>query len=314
MNNNLREIKRAVITGGTGAIGTALIEELIRNNIEVLVLCRKGSLRNQNIPEHSLVTKRFCDLNQLESFEFGETKEYDAFFHLAWAGTFGESRNDMFLQNLNVKYSLHAVALAKKLGCKIFFGAGSQAEYGRVNEKLNDNTKTNPETGYGIAKLCAGQMTRQYANQLGIEHIWVRILSVFGPNDGKNTMVMSTINKISNNESPKTTRGEQIWDYLYSEDAARAFVLLALNGKNNKTYVLGRGEEHMLSEYIKKIRDLVNPSVKIDFGAIPYSKNQVMYLCADISELTKDTGWTPLVDFESGVKKILSKEKNTLQN
>ena len=148
MNNNLREIKRAVITGGTGAIGTALIEELIKNNIEVLVLCRKGSSRNQNIPEHSLVTKRFCDLDQLESFELGETKEYDAFFHLAWAGTFGESRNDMFLQNLNVKYSLHAVALAKKLGCKIFLGAGSQAEYGIVPGVVSEETPCNPVSAY----------------------------------------------------------------------------------------------------------------------------------------------------------------------
>lgn len=84
----------------------------------------------------------------------------DAFFHLAWTGTVGAARNDMFQQNKNVEYALEAVELAASLGCKIFVGAGSQAEYGRVEGKLCADTPVFPENGYGIAKLCAGQMTR----------------------------------------------------------------------------------------------------------------------------------------------------------
>ena len=50
-------MKRAILTGATGAVGTALIKELIKNEIEVLVLCREGSVRNCCIPSHPLVTK-----------------------------------------------------------------------------------------------------------------------------------------------------------------------------------------------------------------------------------------------------------------
>lgn len=298
-------MKRAIVTGATGAVGTALIKELINNNIEVLVFCREGSARNANIPVNPLVQTLYCDLTELSQVENLTGKTYDVFYHFAWMGTTGDARNDMYLQNQNVRYALDAVGAAKRFGCKKFIGAGSQAEYGRVEGVLNPGTPAFPEMGYGIAKLCAGQMTRELAHQCGMEHNWVRILSVYGPNDGAQSMVMSTIHKLQNGEVPQFTKGEQMWDYLYSGDAARAFRLVGEKGINGKTYVLGNGKARPLADYIKIIRDEVNPKAKIDLGAIPYAPKQVMYLQADVEELRRDTGFKPEMRFDEGIKKIL---------
>lgn len=296
-----RTMRRAIVTGATGAVGTALIKEFIKNGVETLVFCREGSKRNQQIPRHPLVTLKYCALDQLATVENDTGKEYDLFYHFAWDGTTGASRNDMYLQNRNVKYSLDAVGAAKRFGCKKFIGAGSQAEYGRVEGLLRPDTPTSPEMGYGYAKLCAGQMTREYAKQLGMEHIWVRILSVYGPNDGMQSMVMSTINKLLKGEIPQFTRGEQLWDYLYSGDAAEAFYLLGEKGVDSKTYVLGSGQARPLAEYIEDIRCVTNPRGQVDLGAIPYGPKQVMHLQADIEELTRDTGFEPKTDFKAGI-------------
>ena len=298
-------MKRAIITGATGAVGTALVKELITNNVETLVLCREGSRRNHQIPDHPLVTRKHCSLDQLASIENDTGKDYDVFYHFAWMGTIGDARNDMYLQNQNVRYALDAVGAAKRFGCKKFIGAGSQAEYGRVEGVLKPGTPAFPEMGYGIAKLCAGQMTRELAHQCGMEHNWVRILSVYGPNDGAQSMVMSTIHKLQNGEVPQFTKGEQMWDYLYSGDAARAFRLVGEKGINGKTYVLGNGKARPLADYIKIIRDEVNPKAKLDLGAIPYAPKQVMYLQADVEELRRDTGFKPEMRFDEGIKKIL---------
>ncbi len=295
-------MKKAVITGATGAIGTALITELIKHNIEVLVLCRENSERNTNIPVSALVTKKYCDLKDFETLQNDTGKTYDVFYHFAWQGTTGEARNDMYLQNLNVKYALDALHLAKRFGCKTFIGAGSQAEYGRVEGVLKPDTPTNPESGYGIAKLSAGHMTRQLALKLGIEHVWVRVLSVYGPNDNENSMVMSTINKLKNNIVPEFTKGEQLWDYLHSYDAAKAFYLLGDKGISGKTYVLGSGSAKPLKEYIKIIQKIINPDCEIKLGAIPYADKQVTHLQADIGELIKDTGFENEIEFEQGIK------------
>lgn len=298
-------MNRVIITGATGAVGTALIQEMIKNNVEVLVFCREGSERNKQIPEHSLVEKLYCDLSELSEIQNDTGKEYDVFYHFAWAGTTGAARNDMYLQNQNVKYSLDAVSVAKRFGCTTFIGAGSQAEYGRVNGKLRGNTPTFPENGYGIGKLCAGQMTREYAHSIGIKHIWTRILSIYGPNDGKQSMIMSTINALKEGKNPEFTKGEQLWDYLYSGDAAKAFFQLGNRGMDGKTYVLGSGEVKPLAEYINIIKNEINPLAEIRLGAIPYAFKQVMHLQADISELQADVGFEPQVNFEEGIRNIV---------
>lgn len=292
---------RAIITGATGTIGSALIRELISCGVEVLVLTRKESKRNESIIKHPLLSVKYCSLEELREIQNDTGKRYDIFYHLAWAGAAGSGRNDMYLQNQNVKTALDAVGAAHRFGCRMFIGAGSQAEYGRVEGQLRPDTPVFPEMGYGYAKLCAGQMTREYSHQLNMQHIWVRILSVYGPNDGMQSMVMSTINKLRAREIPELTKGEQLWDYLYSRDAARALRLLGEKGRDGKVYVLGSGSAKPLAEYIKIIRDVVAPKQDIALGAIPYGEKQVMYLCADIEDLKRDTGFKPQYSFNDGI-------------
>ena len=298
-------MKRAIITGATGTVGTAIIQELIKSNVEVLVFCRHDSKRISQIPQNSLVTIKYCSLDDLANVENDSEKKYDVFYHLAWEGTSGEARDNYYLQNKNVKYALDAVGVAKRFGCDTFIGVGSQAEYGRVEGMLKPNTPTFPTMGYGIGKLSAGLLTRQYARQLGLKHIWVRILSVYGPNDGKQSLTVSTINKLLAGEGPQLTKGDQMWGFLYSGDAAKAFVLLGDKGVNGKTYVLGSGKVKRLREYIEDLRDVVSPNSELAFGAIEYYPHQVMYLQADTTELVQDTGWSPTVEFRDGIKQLL---------
>lgn len=298
-------LKKVVILGATGSIGMALISHLIKNNIEVLVLYRKDSLRANRIPDHPLIKKEVCSLAEMSDFASKSKDKYDTFYYFAWEGTFGNSRNDMYLQSQNIKYTLDAVHLAKRLGCHTFIGAGSQAEYGRVEEKLAPGTAVSPENGYGIAKLCAGQMSRILCGQLGMRHIWTRILSVYGPMDNENSLTMSTIIKLINGEQTHFTSGEQIWDFLYSEDAANAFYLLGEKGVDGKTYCLGSGNTCLLKDVITEIINQINPNAKTGIGDLPYPPNQVMFLCADIESLTKDTGFIPIVSFKDGIGKTI---------
>lgn len=298
-----------MITGGTGAVGTALTKVLIQNGIEVLVVTRKNSARNGVITDHPLVTTVYADMSEYAEMRNGTGKTYDVFFHLAWMGASGDGRSNMYLQNDNVRYSLDAVALAKRMGCHTWIGTGSQAEYGRQSRPLTPDTPVFPETGYGYAKLCAGWMTRDYAHQLGIRHIWTRILSVYGPNDWEGSLISAAVEKILSGQKVPLTAGEQIWDYVYSEDAAEALRLLAERGTDSKTYVIGSGRPRTLKNYICSLRNLINSDAELGFGELPYAEKQVMYLCADISELNKDAGWSPKTEFEEGIRKILKQRR-----
>ena len=297
-----REFKTAVVTGPTGAVGTALCRELLDNGIRVFAVCRPDSPRVAALPVHPMLQVMACDISALRRLSEMIPNGADAFFHLAWAKTTGEGRNDMIAQNENVRYTLDAVAAAEALGCRVFVGAGSQAEYGRAEGVLRPDTPCFPENGYGMAKLCAGQMSRVACEQRGIDHVWARILSIYGPHDGAGSMVSSVITKLLRREKPALTAGEQLWDYLYADDAARALYLLALSGKSGKVYPLGSGRAQPLKAYIEAIRDAIDPSLPLGFGEIPYAPLQVMHLQADISALTADTGFTPDTDFAEGIR------------
>ena len=310
-------MKRAIITGATGMLGIALVKKLINENIHVTAIVRPGSSRVKRLPVHKNICIVECELSQLLLLKERLLERYDYFFHFAWEGTYGNARNDMPLQNANIKGTLAAVDLARHLGCTVFLGAGSQAEYGSVSGKLTPDTPTNPQTGYGMAKLCAGQMSRIMCQSYGIRHIWMRILSTYGPYDGMHTMVVSGILQMLQNQRPQYTKGEQMWDYLYCDDAANAFYLAALRGPDSAVYCLGSGNVRPLADYIRDIRDVVSPGCDIGFGEIPYYPNQVMYLCADISSLTKDTGFMPEKNFKDGIfetekwlREVISNEKD----
>ena len=297
--------KRVVITGVTGAVGMALLEKYRSEGWEVLAVCRKGSGRNSRIPSDPKITVIETDLSRLDQVEPLDQKPYGVFYHLAWGGTFGADREDVLLQLKNIEGTLKAVTLAKRLGCSVFIGTGSQAEYGRTDAALRPDTPAFPESGYGMAKLCAGQMSRKACEQQGIRHVWVRILSVYGPFDGAGTMVSTALRRMLRGEDCAFTKAEQLWDFLYSADAADALYRIGQRPLHGRVYCLGSGQALPLKEYILKIKALTQSSSAVKFGEIPYSSGQVMHLCADISALTQDTGYIPATDFAAGIRQTI---------
>lgn len=296
---------KIVITGPTGAIGCALLEACKQQHMEVLAVCRKDSRRRQKLPKAPFIKVLELDLNEYAQAAEWMSADYDIFYHLAWEGAGGAYRNDTSIQAKNVEYALDAVRLAKALGCHTFVGAGSQAEYGRKEGCLSEDTPTHPENAYGMAKLAAGGMTRILCEQLKIRHIWTRILSVYGPHDGEGSMIMTAVSEMLKKKQTHFTEGLQQWDYLYSADAAKALLQLGQKGKHGRVYPLGSGNARSLKEYIEIIKNEIDPRQQPGYGDIPYADGQVMYLCADISALVQDTGMRPETSFEEGIKKTI---------
>ncbi|MBQ6164496.1 MAG: NAD(P)-dependent oxidoreductase [Clostridia bacterium] len=295
-------MKTAIVTGATGMIALALIRRLIKANVRVYALCKPGTAEGLDELTDPLVTVIDADISEFYAAKDKIPEKCDALYHFAWLGTFGGGRDDPYLQLDNIRYAVDCVKLAHATGCTKFVGAGSQAEYGPVTEVLTAETPCAPRTGYGIAKYSAGKLTRLYADQLGLVHVWVRILSVFGVGSIPNSIIPSTIDKLLKKEHAAFTKGEQVWDFLYCDDAAEAFYLIGEKTEESKIYPLGSGERRTLAEYIASLGRVVDPSAVLGIGELPYPPGQAMFLQADISELQADTGFAPVVGFEEGVR------------
>lgn len=296
-------MKNIIVTGATGCVGSAVVRRALAQCMHVTCIVHQGSKRLSNLPADNRVKVVECNLSDYGSLEL--EGEYDAFIHLSWEKTFGASRDDAEVQTRNIQYTLDACHLAKRCGCKVFVGAGSQAEYGVQSVDLTPVLPVQPESGYGIAKHAAGKLSAMLCKSLGMRQNWVRILSVYGPNDGENTLISYAIRELKAGCSPELTKCEQIWDYLYSDDAGDAFLAIAEKGVDGKAYPLGSGIGRRLSRYIEDIRQTINPAVKVKYGVKEYYPHQPMHLVADLSELRKDTGWMPSYSFVDGLKQYV---------
>ncbi len=322
-------MKRVVITGATSMLGVALIEECLRNGIEVIAIARRGSKNLYRLPQSDHVKLFECDLDEMKDFfppahpsgaspqpPEGASLRADVFYHFGWGWTGRDAdgndlRLDPELQALNIQYTLDAVRLAKKFGCRKFLFAGSQAEYGSTDQPLNRDTPIKPTMEYGVAKYAAGRLAESLCRKLEIDFVHLRIVSTYGANDGANTLISYLVRSYLENQRPQLTGGDQLWDYLYADDAARCFRLLGESDRARGVYVIGSGVARPLKEYIEIIHRLTGSTVPLIFGEKPYSKNQVMFLQADISDLRRDVGFEPTISFEEGINRIISARRAT---
>jgi len=299
-------MKQVFVTGATGPLGIALVKYLAELDVMVTAIVHPGSKRIADVPTSDRIGIIECDLSALALLGTQLPHTYETFFHLGWDATESrESRNDPTIHASNILYALDAVKLSHALGCKTFVGAGSQSELVRTEGLLPTGTPASAEESYGIAKYAAGRLSQRLCEQYGMRHCWARIVSIYGPAERETTALMYCIHALLKGEKPSLTRGEQVWDYLYSVDCAKALYLIAEKGRHGTAYPVGSGRARRLKEYFECTRDCIDPSLPLGLGEKEYPPGQIMRLCADVGTLTEDTGFVPEYSFEEGIRETI---------
>ena len=119
-------MNKIIVTGATGCVGSAIVRRALAHGMDVTCIVHEGSKRLSNLPQDEKVKIVECNLSNYGTLNLPD--KYDAFIHMAWDKTFGASRDDAESQMRNIQYTLDACRLAKRCGCQVFVGAGSQAE------------------------------------------------------------------------------------------------------------------------------------------------------------------------------------------
>jgi nucleoside-diphosphate-sugar epimerase len=226
-------------------------------------------------------------------------------FHLAWQGVTSAFKNDPAQLEGNLSGSLNLFEIVRAAGCKVWLGIGSQAEYGPHEGILTEDTPCRPETAYGAAKLSLGRQTKELCDRAGVRYLWMRLLATYGPMDDERHLIPSVIVQLLRREIPRLTAGEQLWDYLYVEDAREAIYRAAVTPGAEGVFNLGSGDSHSIRSILERIRDLIDPSLELGFGEVAYPPDQVMRLETSIERLRLATGWTPQVGLDEGLARTV---------
>lgn len=284
------------ITGASCFIGVELCRYLSDNGHQVIAMSRRENEDLNAIATDGNLKVFRSDLKSL--FEKTTDVKADVFVHLAWAGTSHEDRNNPAIQEENVKSALACVELSKQMGCQLYVDAGSQAEYGIVPGIITEDTECHPVSAYGKAKLQMYRESQDLTRKLGLKYIHLRILSVYGENDHPNTLIISSLKKLKNNEPIEMRSGGQKWNYVYVKDAARQIAELSLYAYGNdgfkcEVYNIASNDTRKLQEFVEKMKELSGSYSTLSFGG--YNQEKDVNLKPDTSKTTSIV--KPLTEF-----------------
>lgn len=299
-------MKKAIVTGASGFVGTAVCKELLERGIEVIAICRNRHGGISSIEKNKGIRIVYADLSSFKDLaEVIPDRDIDVFYHFAWEGSAGNLRGDADIQVKNIQYTCDVVKACSELGCKRYVFASSIMEY-EIEAAMATDVTPGINTLYCSAKIAADYMARTIAGSLGIDYIRTVITNIYGPGELSPRLVNTSIRRMINGERCSFSAGEQMYDFIYITDAAKAFVAVGERGKKNKAYYIGSREPKPLKEFLLKMRDCVNPEIEIGLGEVPFNGVSLSYHEFDIDAIKNDTGFVSEVSFEEGINKTIA--------
>lgn len=301
-----------IITGADGFIGSHLVHHFAQQGLHVYALTIPNSPvvgRIENIPGVTVLQRELKDDVDLAT---QLPRQPIAFVHLAWNGVSPERRNSVRFQSENIDLCMQAVQLAAKIGAQRFILPGSTMEYSYCGQEINERACPSPQNAYGAAKISVRYLCEALCEELRLPYIYTVITGIYAADRADNNVINYTITELLQGRKPSLTALEQLWDYVYIDDVARAFYLIATKGKAGAFYSIGHGDNWPLVNYICQIRDIINPSLPLGIGEVPYKDDRLPSSCVDMTSLKKDTGFVPQVPFEVGIKKVIERVKEKM--
>lgn len=295
----------ALITGDNGFIGRNLIARLLKEKVRIYAIVLPEESVSDGLQNENVTIVR----GNLESKELDVSllpEKIDAMYHFAWIGVNPESRKSFEVQKRNISLLLNTLNLAKNLKVAKFILPGSTNEYLYSGGLINSKSIPTPRDDYGSMKVATRYIAKQFCADNGIDFVYAVISGIYSEQRKDSNVITYTIGKLLKGEKPSLSKLEQKWDYVHVDDAVEALYLIGERGINGAFYAIGHGDNWELANYVRIIHEKIDSSLPLGIGEIPYSFNEMPSSCIDLSDLKKDTGFVPKIDFETGIEKVIS--------
>ena len=297
------KVKKSIITGGAGFIGSNLTDYLVKNGHKVIVLDNFISGKKKNLSHHKKKYVRIINTDISKNEELDKYfKGIDYVFHLAGLAEIIPSiKNPTKYFINNVLGTLNVLEAAKKAKIKKFIYAASSSCYGAPkNFPTSEKSKIDLKNPYAVTKYMGEELVMKYAYRM--PNISFRFFNVYGPRlntSGQYSAVMGNFLEQKKKNKPLTIVGDgkQTRDFIHVYDLANAFLKVIKSRTVNEIFNLGSG---------KKIS--INVIAKIFGGKkkfIPKRPGEPKNSLANISKIKKKINWIPKISIEDGIKNLL---------
>lgn len=298
-------MKKAIVTGGAGFIGSHLTEYLLNQNIEVIVIDNmvNGQLNNiSRFTENPKYSFKKIDLS--EEINKNSLPNVNYIFHLAaLADIIPSVENPISYYKSNVTGTLNVLELARKMDLEKFVYAASSSCYG-IPEKFPtpETAEIKPEYPYALTKRLGEECVLHWNKVYNIPAISLRFFNVYGPRARSNKTYGAVFKvflsqKLNNFPLTIVGDGNQKRDFVYVQDVVNAIYSAAKSDVSGECINIGTGNPRTINELASMISDKQ--------VHIPKRPGEPDITWADIQKAKKLLKWEPSVSLEEGVKIML---------
>ena len=295
---------KILVTGGAGFIGSHVVDVLIDNGHSVAIvdnLWEHGGGKLENVNPKATFYK--IDIRDEALSDVFQKEQPEAICHLAAQHSVKISTDDpVHDADVNIMGLINILQNATKFGVGKIIFSSSGATYGTVEKMpVDEKTRQNPESPYGITKMASEYYLKFWKNMYGLNFTILRYGNVYGPRQdplGEAGVIAIFARQILLNESVRIDwDGEQQKDYVYVGDVARAN-LLSFSGGDGETYCIAHG-----TSVNALYRNLVNEiGHKVEIRRAPKRPGDIYLTYFDCSKASRDLGWKAEVGLDEGLR------------
>lgn len=302
-------MKKILVTGGAGFIGSAVISELQATDYEVFVIddLSFGNRAHIDLPDACFFEDSILNKSRLREI-FEEVKP-DAVVHLAAIHFIPYCNEHPYeAANINIMGTINLLDIIRETESvqKVFF-ASTAAVYPISDDAVKEDHATGPLDIYGLTKYTGERLLREFHLDTGTATVICRFFNAFGPNE-TNPHVIPEIQEQINVGERTIMLGnlEPKRDFIHTHDMARAVrMLLEQFEEGLDVFNLGRGIEYSIKEVVEAFERQIGEPVTILQDPNRVRKSDRLHLLADISKLTAFTGWEPQIGLDEGIKTLI---------
>jgi nucleoside-diphosphate-sugar epimerase len=302
-------MKNVLVTGANGFIGSTLVNNLLKNGEKVVAI--DISFAAPRIPDCDQVVKLEVGLDDVEKLKnLIHAGEYDAMYHLAWAGVNGPSKADPTVQLNNIQLGINCAQLCKAIGVKKLLCAGTVAE--QAVHSLPNLSQTSGGMMYGVAKHCTHLMLENYSKNIGQPFVWMQLSNIYGPGNMTGNLVSYTLSELFAGNDPCFGPANQPYDFVSVEDTIEAIKRLGDRNTIKNSYYIGSGQPRLLKDYLLMIGKAMGCPERIGIGKRPDDGIRYTMEMFDANDLKTDIGEYITKTFEDGILETIDWMKTKL--